>query len=317
MHVVGVDAVNMAASNVSVSGSVTVIDGDITDAAFMRSVFTNHTVDVVYHMADYSGIGISHHIPTYTYAHNLVATANIVSEAVRTNVTKFVMMSSTAVYGGAAGPWAESMAPVPSEPYGISKLAAEQHLASAGANFGLDYAILRLHTLYGPGMDMRSVFSNIVARAIVKALTDGHLTLMGDGSQKRQFTYIDDVVPYVVEAAFLRTPPPAVVNVGSDEITSVSEVIDAVAAAAGTTVHVEHVPSRLGDVHHVQAVHDRAKCLFSVRPFTPFKVGLQRTIEWARRAEDGLGEIGHLESAEIMQAAPEVWTQAEASALVH
>eukprot|EP01025_Chloroclados_australasicus_P005631 TRINITY_DN11741_c0_g1_i1.p1 TRINITY_DN11741_c0_g1~~TRINITY_DN11741_c0_g1_i1.p1 ORF type:complete len:336 (+),score=50.58 TRINITY_DN11741_c0_g1_i1:115-1008(+) len=249
----------------------------------------------------------SHHLPTYTYTQNLVGTANLVTEAVKAKVSKFVLLSSTAVYGNTSGPWAETSVTKPIEPYGISRLAAEQHLQAAGHYYGMNYAIIRVHSVYGPRLDMNHLRSTIIARVITAALGDGELVIAGEGKQKRQFTYIDDVIPHVAAAAF-KPQDKLLVNLGTDEITTVEEVIEHVSQMTGKAVHVKTGSSK-GMVHHVQAVHDLSQCTFKMDAFTPLADGLRMTIDWAHEAKLDFSGLHDKVAAELLVDDSALWAQ--------
>jgi dTDP-4-dehydrorhamnose reductase len=133
----------------NVPADATWIEGDLRDADFVRSLWDSGPFDFVYHLGAYAAEGLSHFIRAYNYRTNLEASVNLINNAVLAGVRRFVFTSSIAVYGAGQVPMREDMAPIPEDPYGISKYAVELDLAAAHHMFGLDYTVFRPHNVYG------------------------------------------------------------------------------------------------------------------------------------------------------------------------
>eukprot|EP00892_Ulva_mutabilis_P005244 jgi/Ulvmu1/3091/UM015_0131.1 len=299
-EVIGLDDFSQGAGNVPFLSDIRIFKGDLANSTFLAGIFAKHSFDVIFHASELAGSAISHHFPSRMYEVNLVGTSNLVTHAVKSHTPRFIFVSSTAVYGKAPGPWAETSMTLPTDPYGVSKLAAEQHVRAAGEYFGLDYIILRTHSVYGPNMDFEAARSSLVARAVASTLTGAPVTIHGDGTQQRQFTYVGDVAALIAQAAFVPQLDFHVVNVGSNEISSVADVISAVETAAEKTLDAVKTPL-VTDAHHVQAVHDRSWCMFDIKGFMSVQDGLMRTLEWARDAEVDVRPQHILFHAEIQE----------------
>lgn len=283
-EVIGLDDFSQGAGNVPFLSDIRILKGDIANSTFLAGIFAKHSFDVIFHASELAGSAISHHFPSRIYEANLVGTSNLVTHAVKSRTPRFVLVSSTAVYGNAPGPWAETSQTLPTDPYGVSKLAAEQHLRAAAEYFGLEYIILRVHSAYGPNMDFEPARSSLIARAVASTLSRAPVTIHGDGSQQRQFTYVGDAAQLAAQAGFLPELDFDVVNLGSDEVASVADVVAEVEAASGKPLDIANTPV-VTAAHHVQAVHDRSWCMFDIKGFVSVKDGIKRTLDWAAEAE--------------------------------
>ena len=193
MKVIAVDDMS-GGFKANIPSGVTFVRGDLKDAHFVDRLFADHKFEYVYHLAAYTAEGLSHFVRTYNYRNNLVATALLVNAAVKSGTVRcFVFTSSVAVYGAEQAPFDESTVPVPEDPYGVAKYAAELDLRAARDMFGMDFVIVRPHNVYGPGQNVFDKYRNVIA-IYLKQLAEGKpLTIFGSGKQRRKFSYVDDV----------------------------------------------------------------------------------------------------------------------------
>jgi UDP-glucose 4-epimerase len=256
-------------------------EGDVRDNAFVKSLWADGPFDVVYHLAAYAAEGLSHFIRAYNYRTNLEASMNLVNEAVRHGARRFVFTSSIAVYGAGQTPMSEDMAPMPEDPYGISKYAVELDLAAAKRIFGLDYTIFRPHNVYGERQNIADRYRNVVGIFMNCILRGEPMPVFGDGLQTRGFSHISDVAPVIARAPLVDAATNQVFNVGADRPVSVIELAQEVAAALGVTPDVKHLAAR-EEVVHAFADHRRVQEVFE--PPTPIDLpeGLRRMTEWVR-----------------------------------
>lgn len=181
----------------------------------MREVFTEFQPTYVYHFAAYAAEGLSPFIRKYNYQNNLIATANIINECIRHSVDRLVFTSSMAVYGTGNPPFDESDQPAPIDPYGIAKYACELDIQVAGEQHGLDWCIIRPHNVYGIKQNIWDTYRNVLGIWMYQYLNDQPLTIFGDGSQKRAFSFIDDCLSPLWEAAVGETSNRQIINLGS------------------------------------------------------------------------------------------------------
>ncbi len=256
--------------------------GDLRDAAFVAGLFRDGgRFDFVYHLAAYAAEGLSHFIRRYNYQTNLVATVNLVNEAVRTGVEAFVFTSSIAVYGAGQVPMTEATVPRPEDPYGISKYAVELDLRAAHETFGLDTIVFRPHNVYGERQNVADPYRNVVGIFMNQLLDGQPMTIFGDGLQTRAFSYIDDVAPIITRAPLIPAARNQVFNVGGDTPSTVLELAQEVAAAFEVPCRVRHLPAR-SEVVHAFADHAKVKGIFAPPPAVELATGLARMAAWVK-----------------------------------
>lgn len=237
-------------------------------------------VDTVFHQAALAGVRASwdHRFSDYA-THNVLATQRLLEASRHAGVRRFVYASSSSIYGNAlAYPTSEDTVPAPFSPYGVTKLAAE-HLCQAYANnFGLVTVSLRYFTVYGPRQrpDMG------IYRLIRSALTGEPFELYGDGSQRREFTYVDDIVDANLLAATVEVEKGGVCNIAGGGDISLSGLINLVSDFIGRPVNVVPADAMPGDVRRNSGAIDRAASLLGWGPRISFEEGLRRQIEWHR-----------------------------------
>lgn len=181
----------------------------------VKSVFEKHQPTYVFHFAAYAAEGLSPFIRKFNYQSNLVATANIINECIRSKVKRLVFTSSMAVYGRGMPPFGEDQQPAPIDPYGIAKFACEMDIQVAGEQHGLDWCIIRPHNVYGIKQNIWDSYRNVLGIWMYQRLNNQSLTIFGDGSQKRAFSFIDDCLSPLWRAATVEKASKEIINLGS------------------------------------------------------------------------------------------------------
>jgi nucleoside-diphosphate-sugar epimerase len=233
----------------------------------------------VFHQAARPGVRSSFGQGFAGYLHdNVLATQRLLESCVRAEVPRLVFASSSSVYGDApTSPTTEESRTRPLSPYGVTKLAAEQ-LCQAYAQPGLSemtVAILRYFTVYGPRQRPDMGFR----RFIEAALADRPIVVYGDGTQTRDFTYIDDVV----RANLLAMTAPVegeAINIGGGRRVSLHEALELIGMATGRRLRIDRHPPRPGDAGHTGADGTRAEALLDYRPETDLSAGLAAQVAW-------------------------------------
>lgn len=227
------------------------------------------SVSVVFHLAGRPGVRPSWDLfPDYTQD-NILVTQRLLDACVRNGVPRVVIASSSSVYG-AVTPMAEDQRLCPLSPYAVTKLAAEQlSLAYAARTPEMTVAVMRYFTVYGPGQrpDM------LLSRALRSALTGETLRIFGDGQDRRDFTYVGDVVAATVRAAAAEVPG-GVYNVGTGTSTSVNDLIRLIAEVTGHRPRVRHTTARAGDVPATLADLTRSAEVLGYRPGVLLRQGI-------------------------------------------
>lgn len=241
--------------NLDFSDSLTVIEGDITDFSFINKILAEK-FDIIYHLAAIASVAASVENPVYCNEVNFKATLNLL-EQVRQNEfnTKIVFASSAAVYGDNENlPLRESDAVRPLSPYAIDKYAAEQYIINYTKLYGMDTCATRFFNVYGPKQDPKSPYSGVIS-ILMDAIQDSNkvFNLFGDGSQTRDFVYIDDLVNALSILGFSEASKGLVFNIGTGNSINLSELINSLEDVSNQKLHINNLPPRNGDIKDSQA----------------------------------------------------------------
>lgn len=242
--------------------------------------------ETVFHLAGLAGVRSSWGPRFGDYvAANIVATDRVLAACEDVGVRRLVFASSSSVYGTSRGPGREHDPTNPISPYGVTKLAAE-HLCLAHARHpgtSLTVAALRYFTVYGP----RQRPDMAMSRMLLAALTGVAVPLFGDGLQRREFTYVDDIVAATMAAATTNVTD-AVINVGGGSSVTMHEVLDLAAAVTGRPVRVLATPAQAGDVAATEADLGLARRLLGYQPHVGLEEGMARQALWLAGRPDSL-----------------------------
>ena len=283
MEVIGVDDMS-GGFEYNLNPSWTFVKGDLRDPAFVKRVFKEHgPFHYVYHIAAYAAEGLSHFIRRYNYQTNLLASINVLNEAVKGApvTTHYVFTSSIAVYGTGRTPLSEDMVPQPEDPYGVSKFAMELDLKSAHEMFGINFVVFRPHNVYGPGQNIADRYRNVIG-IFMRQIMDGQpMTIFGDGLQTRAFSYIADVAPQIALSPLIEGARNQVFNVGADQPYTLVELAKAVRVAMDAPNHeIKQLPPR-NEVLHAHSDHTKLRCVFGIQtPPVTLEAGLKAMAAW-------------------------------------
>ena len=281
------------------------VRGSILDHDLVNRLFSERTIDYVFHLAAYAAEGLSHFIKRFNYGNNLIGSVNLINASVNAGSVKaFVFTSSIAVYGRHQLPMHEDLVPSPEDPYGIAKFAVEQELAATHAMFGLPYIVFRPHNVYGERQNLGDRYRNVVGIFMNQIMRGEPMSVFGDGTQTRAFSHISDVAPLI--AASVDTPAAygQVFNVGADRACSVNELATMIGRAMGVEPAVRYLPAR-HEVPHAVASHDKVASVFGARTSLPLEEGVRRMADWARA--HGSREASRFSAIEIEKNLPPSW----------
>jgi UDP-glucose 4-epimerase len=250
------------------------VEGKIEDAPALRRAARG--AEALVHLAARPGVADSVARPDLDFGANVLGTFNAVDAARRAGVRSFVFASSGAVLAGATPPLREDMPAAPLAPYGASKLYGEGITAAAGV-YDMVGTSLRFANVYGPGSAHKK---SVIALFIRRALTGRPFVVYGDGSQTRDFLYVEDVCTAIDKA--LRARRSGVYHLGTGVETSVNELAEKVAGACGTEVKIERRPPRPGDAARSFVDLSSARQHLRWTPRVSLDEGLSRTAEWMR-----------------------------------
>jgi UDP-glucuronate 4-epimerase len=238
---------------------------------------------VVLHQAGQPGVRMSWGDQFVDYvSQNIAATQRLLEAARRAEVQRFVYASSSSVYGNAESfPTTEATLPKPFSPYGVTKLAAEHLCTVYAENWGLPTVSLRYFTVYGPRQRPDMAFH----RFIGAALHGREIEVYGSGEQRRDFTYVGDVVRANLLAAQRPLPPGSILNIAGGSHATVNTVLKLIADLVGDEVRIRHVEQKLGDVEETGADCSLSRLLLGWSPTVQLSDGLANQIRWQSTAE--------------------------------
>ena len=246
----------------------------------IENCFEVHKPDYVFHFAAYAAEGLSPFIRTYNYKNNLISTARVINECIRHDVKRLVFTSSMAVYGyGEGGIFHEDMRRNPIDPYGIAKMACERDIEVANEQHGLDYTIIRPHNVFGANQNIWDKYRNVLGIWMYYHMQGKPITIFGDGSQTRAFSYIDDSLEPLWRAATAPEASKQIINLGGIKEYTINEAADILSEVVGgaNKVHLE----KRHEVHVAVPTYQKSIDLLGFEHKTDLKEGLTKMWEWA------------------------------------
>lgn len=289
-----------------VNEQATFVKGSVTDHQLLEKLFNDYSFDYVYHLAAYAAEGLSHFIRRFNYNNNLIGSINLINEAIKHKVKRYVFTSSIAVYGALEPPMKESMFPQPEDPYGVAKYAVELDLKTAHEMFGLNYTIFRPHNVYGEYQNLGDKYRNVVGIFMNQLMQGQSLSVFGDGKQTRAFSYIGDVAPHIANCVNIDETINEVYNIGADQEYTVLELADTIQKTMGINQPIKHLEAR-NEVVHAHADHSKAKKDFNIDGFTSLEDGIKKMADWAGKV--GSRQSDKFENIEILENLPPSWAK--------
>jgi UDP-N-acetylglucosamine/UDP-N-acetyl-alpha-D-glucosaminouronate 4-epimerase len=263
------------------AATLEIVEGDIRDLATVERAAAGATV--VFHQAAMRSVPRSVADPLGANANNVTGTLHVLQAARTAGVSRLVYASSSSVYGANPElPKREDQVLAPISPYAVSKAAGEQYAAAWSRLYQVETVGLRYFNVFGPRQDPASEYAAVIPRFILWALRGEPLEVHGDGTQSRDFTYIDNVVEANLLAARAAGVGGEAFNVGCGERVSLLAIIETLERMLGRTLTRRHTPSRAGDVPHTLADIGKAKRLLGYQALVSFAEGFRRTVEYFR-----------------------------------
>ena len=257
------------------------VEGSILDDDALDEAFTG--ASGVVHLAALGSVPRSVAAPLATHAVNATGTVKVLEAARRHGQLHTLAASSSSVYGANPTlPKHEGLATRPISPYAVSKLATEAAVIAWGHSYGLPTLAFRFFNVFGPRQPADHAYAAVIPLFIHAALTGRPLPVHGDGTQSRDFTYVDTVCSVVTDALARRVTSDEPVNLAVGSRITLLDVIDRLEALLGHRLERAHTPTRVGDVPHSQADSTRLLGLFPGLTATPFDEGLAATVDWMR-----------------------------------
>ena len=286
-EVIGLDDLSTSSPN-ELSSQVIFTRGDINDRPKLWTLLQD--IDCVYHLA--ARILVPESI-LYPAEYNLVntgGTVNLMTAVRDARVKRVVFISSGAIYGNQdQQPVNENAIPYPKSPYAVSKLAAEHYVRTIGQQAGIETVSLRVFNAYGPGQQIPPSHTPVIPSFLKQTIQKGTIVVHGNGSQTRDYVYVDDVVQAMMAAGRVDQIDGEVINVGSGVESSVLDILNQVSEVVGYEPEVIYNPRRGSGPQRMCACLEKAQKLLGYEPRYDLRTGLQRTLE----LDDRLRGNGH------------------------
>ena len=245
-------------------------------------------VDYVLHQAAIPSVPRSVLDPIGNNRANVDGTLNLLVASRDAKVKRVIYAASSSAYGDTPTlPKREDMLPNPISPYAVAKLAGEYYMASFFQCYGLETVCLRYFNVFGPRQDPTSPYSGVLAKFITQMLNQEQPTIFGDGTQSRDFTYVENVVDANLLACNAKANQAAgrIFNVATGRRADLNQTFQLLKKLTGYSGEPKYSAGRAGDVKHSLADISQAERYFGYKPKVDFEAGLGRTIEWYRGRE--------------------------------
>ena len=257
---------------------VEVCEGDIRDADFLSKAFKN--VELVYHEAALPSVPRSVEDPILTNDININGTLNVLQTALKSGVSRVVYAGSSSAYGDTVElPKHEGMKPNPLSPYAIQKLTGEYYCKVFSSLYDIETVVLRYFNVFGKRQDPKSNYAAAIPRFIYSIKDGISPVIFGDGTQTRDFTFIENVVEANILAGTTTGISGMLFNCACGEQIVLNDVIKWINEFFGKSVVPTYVPERQGDIKHSLASIDLIKAKLGFEPKVFFKDGLFKAIQ--------------------------------------
>ena len=262
----------------ALSAEVLFTRGDVNDRPKLWTLLQD--VDCVYHLAARVAVPESVLYPREYNAVNVGGTVSLMEAMRDVGVRRVVFISSGAVYGDQTKqPLNEKAQPYPHSPYAVLKLAAEYYVRSIGDLWGIETISLRVFNAYGPGQHLPPSHPPVIPNFLRQAIRGGTLVMHGDGSQTRDYVFVDDVVNTMIAAATAPSIDNLIINIGSGRETSINELVQLVMEVTGTKIEVISNHKNDPGVSRMCADLTLARQVLGYKPHFTLAEGLRLTIE--------------------------------------
>jgi len=283
-------------------------EADLDNLCQIQDLFND--VDLVIHAACTAYEGLSVFSPSLVVRNTLQITVNVMSACIRSKVPKIVYLSSMARYGTQeVVPFTEDLIPNPQDPYGIAKYSSELMIRNIAETHGMKYTILVPHNIIGPRQKFNDPFRNVASIMINRILQGKPPIIYGDGTQKRCFSFMDDVTNPLMLACESDVADGMTINVGPDEeFLTINELSGLIARLMGSDIRPIYMPGRPQEVKDANCSADLARKLLDYKTSTSLESGLISLINYIK--ENGPKEFDyHLPLEFITDQTPKTWTE--------
>ena len=263
--------------NYEIKKDYDLIRGDLADHSILGNLSSD--IDIIFHLAATPGVRISIQNAAKVTKNNIISTVNVFEKALKSDIEKVVIASSSSVYGNPLyTPVDENHPKNPISPYAVSKLCCEMYADYYFREYNLPVTSLRFYTVYGPrgrpDMAIRIFFSKIMKNDQIK--------IFGDGSQIRDFTFISDIVDGLILASEVKQSSGEIFNLGCSNPIELNQLIEKMYKIADRTRNTLYLEKQKGDVNITSSNIDKARNILGFDPKVNIDEGLRKTYEWQK-----------------------------------
>jgi len=307
-QIIGVDNMRGGYED-NVPEGITFYKNDCCDYNKMKDLMKN--VDIVYHCAATAHEGLSVFSPFEIGKNNFLASTSIFSAAIGNNVKRIIFCSSMARYGSQKTPFTEDMKPMPVDPYGISKVAAEDILKNLCELNNIEWVIAVPHNIIGPRQKYDDPYRNVVSIMINRMLQKKAPIIYGDGNQRRCFSYIDDCLSCLVPMMDQKNLNKETINIGPDEeFVTINKVSEICSNITGSNLPPIYKKDRPREVKNATCSANKARKLLNYKTSTNLNTGIRKTFEYIKKR--GFKPFNYHINIEINnELTPETWVKKE------
>ena len=255
----------------------------LLDYEDVERIYKKYKPDILFHFAAYAAEGLSPFIRKFNYNNNLLATTNLINMSIKYHTKRFVFTSSMASYGRGNNilPFTEETPQVPIDPYGIAKLACEMDLKVASEQHGLEYCIIRPHNVFGKNQNIWDKYRNVLGIWMYQILNNKPITIYGDGSQTRAFSYIDDMLEPLWKSGVDERAKNECINLGGKIEYTINEAANILQKITNYN-NIVYKESR-HEVKHAYSSYEKSEKLLDFEMKTSLEEGLIKMWEWAKQ----------------------------------
>jgi UDP-glucose 4-epimerase len=259
------------------NGSINFIKGDIRDTSTVKAAVSD--VDVVFHLAAQISVPLSILNPKLNNEVNVAGTSNLLSASRSAGVSRFVFVSSCAVYGEPIYlPIDEAHPTNPISPYAESKLTSEQECLRLNNEHEIESVVVRFFNVYGPKQSLND-YSGVIIKFIEKIQQKLPLTIFGDGQQTRDFVFVQDIAEVLLLTSQNDSANGQIFNIGTGKATTIKSLAETLLELTDSKVELQFAPERSGDIKHSYANISKANKLLGYKPKFSLKEGLKALLD--------------------------------------
>lgn len=270
--------------------------------------------DIIFHLAADATEGRSQFTPFSALDRNIIAYMNLLVPAIKNGLKKIILTSSMSVYGAQKPPFSEDIIMQPEDVYGSAKASMEVVTRVLSNVHGFKYLIIRPHNVYGIRQNLSDPYRNVIGIFLNCLLNNKGFYIYGDGEQKRAFSFIDDVIPPMINAAFNKKCEGKTMNIGGEEPLTLNQLAKILLEEFFESKDIsknfipKHLPSRPQEVKYAYSNHDLARKLMGFKTKTSFRNGLKEMIKWAKKM--GPQKFVYLKELDLKNdLVPKTWSQ--------